>query len=69
MNSYLNFVPNKSGIAHIICKNPNMNETRLYKSKCISLETYPQNTEVYEIPDRELEVWQMLGKIQEDVDK
>lgn len=56
MNSYLNFVPNKSGIAYIICKNPNMNETRLYKSKCTSLETYPQNTEVYEIPDRELEV-------------
>lgn len=69
MNSYLNFVLNQSGITSIICKNPNMNETRLYKTKCTSLETYPQNTEVYEIPDRELEVWQMLGKIQEHVDK
>lgn len=37
-------------------QDPNMNETGLYKTKCISLETYPQNTEVYEIPDRELEV-------------
>lgn len=56
MNSCLNFVLNKSGIASIICKNPNMNETKLYKTKCTSLETYPPNTEVYEIPDRELAV-------------
>lgn len=69
MNSYLNFVLNQSGITSIICKNPNMNETRLYKTKCTSLETYPQNTEVYDIPDRELEVWQVFGKIQEHVDK
>lgn len=56
MNSRLNFVLNKSGIVSIICKNPNMNETKLYKTKCTSLETYSQNTEVYEIPDRELVV-------------